>query len=218
MVPTVGTVSAISHIPEATVERLPVYLRCLVELAASGTRTVSSEGLADLAGVNAAKVRKDLSHLGTYGTRGVGYDVDYLRFEVSRALGVANTWPVVVVGFGNLGRALANHTGFTERGFPMIVAIDRDPDKTGRSIDGVPVHGHDQLEAVVRDHAIAIAVITTPASAAQEVADRLVDAGIRSILNFAPTVLAVPDHVEVRAVDLATELQILGFHLQRHTG
>ena len=163
-------------------------------------------------------MRKDLSHLGTYGTRGVGYDVDYLRFEVSRALGVANTWPVVVVGFGNLGRALANHTGFTERGFPMIVAIDRDPDKTGRSIDGVPVHGHDQLEAVVRDHAIAIAVITTPASAAQEVADRLVDAGIRSILNFAPTVLAVPDHVEVRAVDLATELQILGFHLQRHTG
>lgn len=202
-------------IPEATVARLPVYLRSLVELAATGTATVSSDVLAELAGVNAAKVRKDLSHLGTYGTRGVGYDVDYLRFEVSRALGVANTWPVLIVGFGNLGRALANHTGFTERGFPMVAAIDTDPAKTGHTVDGVPIHGPASLERVVVDDSIAIAVIATPAEAAQETADRLVDAGIRSILNLAPTVLTVPDDVEVRAVDLATELQILGFHLQR---
>jgi redox-sensing transcriptional repressor len=160
-------------------------------------------------------VRKDLSHLGTYGTRGVGYDVDYLRFEVSRALGVANTWPVVIVGFGNLGRALANHTGFTDRGFPMAAAIDTDPDKAGTTIDGVAIHPLDRLEELVISEGIAIAVITTPAEAAQEVADRLVDAGILSILNFAPAVLTVPDDVEVRSVDLATELQILGFHLQR---
>ena len=204
-----------STIPEATVARLPVYLRSLVELAASGQTTVSSDVLAELAGVNAAKVRKDLSHLGTYGTRGVGYDVDYLRFEVSRALGVANTWPVVIVGFGNLGRALANHTGFTERGFPMAAAIDTDPRKAGTTIDGVAIHGLDRLEELVAAHGIAIAVITTPTEAAQEVADRLVDAGIRSILNFAPAVLVVPDDVEVRSVDLATELQILGFHLQQ---
>ncbi len=204
-----------STIPEATVARLPVYLRSLVELAASGQTTVSSDVLAELAGVNAAKVRKDLSHLGTYGTRGVGYDIDYLRFEVSRALGVANTWPVVIVGFGNLGRALANHTGFTDRGFPMVAAIDTDPEKTGSTIDGVAIHGLDRLEELVISQSIAIAVITTPAEAAQEVADRLVDAGIRSILNFAPAVLTVPDDVEVRSVDLATELQILGFHLQR---
>jgi len=204
-----------STIPEATVARLPVYLRSLVELAASGRSTVSSDVLAELAGVNAAKVRKDLSHLGTYGTRGVGYDVDYLRFEVSRALGVANTWPVVIVGFGNLGRALANHTGFTDRGFPMAAAIDTDPAKTGTTIDGVAIHELERLEDLVVSHGIAIAVITTPEEAAQEVADRLVDAGIRSILNFAPAVLTVPDDVEVRSVDMATELQILGFHLQQ---
>jgi redox-sensing transcriptional repressor len=204
-----------SHIPEATVARLPVYLRSLVELAALGTATVSSDVLAELAGVNAAKVRKDLSHLGTYGTRGVGYDVDYLRFEVSRALGVANTWPVVIVGLGNLGRALANHTGFTDRGFPIVAAIENDPTKIGRTLGGVPVHGLDQLEHVIAEGSIAIAVIATPPEAAQDVADRLVDAGIRSILSFAPTVLTVPPDVEVRAVDLATELQILGFHLQR---
>ncbi len=214
MIRTVGGMSH-GHIPEATVARLPVYLRSLVELAATGTATVSSHVLADLAGVNAAKVRKDLSHLGTYGTRGVGYDVDYLRFEVSRALGLANTWPVVIVGIGNLGRALANHTGFTERGFPMVAAIDNDPAKIGHAVDGVQVHGVDRLEEIVVEQSIAIAVITTPADAAQEVADRLVEAGIRSILNFAPTVLTTPPGVDVRSVDLAAELQILGFHLQR---
>lgn len=195
--------------------RLPVYLRSLVELASTGSTTLSSDVLAELAGVNAAKVRKDLSYLGTHGTRGVGYDVDHLIFEVSRALGVANTWPVVVCGLGNLGRALANHTGFTERGFPVVAAVDVDPDKIGTTIDGVPVHDPDRLVHVVVEHAIAIGVIATPADAAQGTADRLVAAGVRSILSFAPTVVNVPDDVEVRSVDLSTELQILGFHLQR---
>lgn len=204
-----------AHIPEATVARLPVYLRCLTELAASGSSTTSSDVLADRAGVNAAKVRKDLSYLGTHGTRGVGYDVRHLVFEVSRALGVANTWPVLVCGLGNLGRALANHTGFTERGFPVVAAIEVDPSMVGSTIDGVPVHPPDRLAAVVAEHGVAIGVIATPASAAQETADRLVEAGVRSILDFSPTVVSVPDGVEVRAVDLSTELQILGFHLQR---
>ncbi len=195
--------------------RLPVYLRSLSELATAGSSTTSSDVLAERSGVNAAKVRKDLSYLGTHGTRGVGYDVRHLIFEVSRALGVANTWPVVVCGLGNLGRALANHTGFTERGFPVVAAIDVNPALIGMTVDGVPVHSPDRLADVVADHDVAIGVIATPPGAAQDTADRLVAAGVRSILDFSSTVLSVPDHVEVRAVDLSTELQILGFHLQR---
>jgi redox-sensing transcriptional repressor len=204
-----------AHIPEATVARLPVYLRSLSELAVSGSSTTSSDVLAELTGVNAAKLRKDLSYLGTHGTRGVGYDVRHLIFVVSRALGVANTWPVVVCGLGNLGRALANHTGFTERGFPVVAAIDVDPSLIGRTIDGVPVHAPERLGEVVATLGVAIGVIATPRAATQETADRLVEAGVRSILDFSSTVLSVPEHVEVRAVDLSTELQILGFHLQR---
>jgi redox-sensing transcriptional repressor len=203
------------HIPEATVARLPLYLRALDEVAPSGQATVSSEELADLSGVNAAKVRKDLSYLGTYGTRGVGYELDYLKFEISRALGLAHTWPVIVCGLGNLGRALANHTGFTDAGFPVAAAVDTDGDKIGTIIDGVPVFAPAELGQVVSDFDIAIGVIATPASAAQGVADALVSAGVKSIMSFAPIVLVVPDDVELRAVDLATELQILGFHLHR---
>ena len=203
------------HIPEATVARLPLYLRTLAELAATGATTTSSDVLAERAGVNAAKVRKDLSYLGTHGTRGVGYDVRHLGFEVSRALGVSNTWPVIVCGLGNLGRALAHHTGFTERGFPVVAAIDVDPELVGTTIDGVPVHPPDRLAEVVATHGVAIGVIATPAAAAQETADLLVAAGVRSILDFSPTIVSAPDHVDVRIVDLSTELQILGFHLQR---
>lgn len=206
---------ATARIPEATVARLPVYLRSLTELAADGQATTSSDILAERAGVNAAKVRKDLSYLGTHGTRGVGYDVRHLVFEVSRALGVANTWPVIVCGLGNLGRALANHTGFTERGFPVVAAIDIDAELVGTTIDGVAVHSPDKLAEVVAAEGVAIGVIATPAAAAQETADLLVAAGICSILDFSPTVVSVPPDVEVRAVDLSTELQILGFHLQR---
>lgn len=203
------------HIPEATVARLPLYLRALDEVAPSGQATVSSEELADLSGVNAAKVRKDLSYLGTYGTRGVGYELDYLKFEIGRALGLAHTWPVVVCGLGNLGQALANHTGFSDAGFPVAAAVDTDLDKIGTTIDGVPVFAPADLGEVVSEFDIAIGVIATPASAAQGVADALVGAGLKSIMSFAPTVLVVPDDVELRAVDLATELQILGFHLHR---
>lgn len=202
-------------IPEATVARLPVYLRSLLGLAASGPTTVSSVGLAELAGVNDAKVRKDLSYLGPHGTRGVGYNVDHLIVEISRALGVTNTWPVVICGLGNLGQALSNHTGFTDRGFPIAAAVDTDPDKIGTMIDGVAVHHPQHLPEVVAEHQVAIGIITTPAEAAQETVDLLVEAGVRSILSFAPAVLAAPPGIDVRSVDLSTELQILGFHLQR---
>ena len=202
-------------IPEATVARLPVYLRTLLELQADQTVTLSSERLAEMAGVNAAKVRKDLSYLGSYGTRGVGYDVEYLLFQMSRELGLTNDWQVVIVGVGNLGAALANYGGFGERGFPVGALVDADRSKVGSLVGGHRIHHLDDLDQLVADRAIAIGVIATPAFGAQEVADRLVAAGITSILNFAPTMVSVPPEVSIRKVDLALELQILSFYRQR---
>jgi len=203
------------RIPEATVARLPVYLRSLLETAEAKVRTISSERLAELAGVNAAKVRKDLSYLGSYGTRGVGYDVEYLLYQISRELGLTQDWPVVIVGVGNLGHALSNYRGFQARGFRIVALFDADPDKVGTLAGGLRVSAMDDLDDVARREHVAIAVITTPPNVAQEVADRLVAAGVTSILNFAPTVLTVPDHVSLRKVDLSIELQILSFYQQR---
>jgi redox-sensing transcriptional repressor len=202
-------------IPDATVARLPVYLRALTALAEDTVRTVSSEELAAAAGVNSAKLRKDLSYLGSYGTRGVGYDVDYLVYQISRELGLTQDWPVVIVGLGHLGHALANYGGFASRGFAIRALLDTDPATVGTTIAGLRVRHIDELEEQVRSNGIAIGVVATPASVAQEICDRLVGAGVTSILNFAPVVLAVPDEVEVRKVDMSIELQILAFHEQR---
>jgi redox-sensing transcriptional repressor len=202
-------------IPEATVARLPLYLRSLVEVTDAGTPTISSERLAELSGVNAAKVRKDLSYLGSYGTRGVGYDVEFLLFQMSRELGLTHDWPVVIVGLGNLGHALANYGGFRERGFPVAALVDADPRVVGTEISGLTVRHIDELPAIASEHPIAIGIVATPAAAAQDVADRLIEAGVTSILNFAPTILAVPEAVSLRKVDLAVELQILSFYQQR---
>ena len=204
-------------IPEATVARLPVYLRALYGLAERGISTVASEELAAAAGVNSAKLRKDLSHLGSYGIRGVGYDVDYLVYQVSRTLGLTQDWPVVIVGAGNLGRALANYGGFVSRGFTISAMLDSDTAIVGSRIARLTVRHVDELEAVVARHKVAIGVIATPAGSAQAVCDRLVSAGVTSILNFAPLVLSVPEGVDVRKVDLSIELQILAFHAQRRS-
>jgi len=202
-------------IPDATVARLPLYLRALVAIAETGATTVSSETLAAAAGVNSAKVRKDLSALGSYGTRGVGYDVWHLIHEVRDELGLSQHWPIVIAGIGNLGQALAHYRGFTERGFRVAALVDIDPAKQGMRIEGLEVRPLDDLGSLVAAGAIAIGVIATPASAAQAVADRMVQAGLRSILNFAPAVVVVPDAVTVRKVDLAVELQILAYYEQR---
>ncbi|MET7299837.1 MULTISPECIES: redox-sensing transcriptional repressor Rex [unclassified Embleya] len=205
-------------IPEATVARLPLYLRALSALSERGVPTVSSEELAAAAGVNSAKLRKDLSYLGSYGTRGVGYDVEYLVYQISRELGLTQDWPVAIIGIGNLGHALANYGGFASRGFRVAALLDADRAVTGQRIAGMAVRHMDDLEQIVREDHVSIGVITTPAPAAQEVCDRLVAAGITSILNFAPTVLSVPEGVDVRKVDLSIELQILAFHEQRKSG
>src|SRR5512140_3914509 len=157
------------RIPEATVARLPVYLRSLLEMAEAKISTVSSDRLAELAGVNAAKVRKDLSYLGSYGTRGVGYDVEYLLFQVSRELGLTQDWPVVIVGVGNLGRALADYAGFTSRGFPVVALVDDDPEKIGTQHVGLTIEPLRELPALVADRAISIGVVATPPTAAQRV-------------------------------------------------
>ncbi|WFB08082.1 redox-sensing transcriptional repressor Rex [Streptomyces sp. LX-29] len=205
-------------IPEATVARLPLYLRALTALSERSVPTVSSEELAAAAGVNSAKLRKDFSYLGSYGTRGVGYDVEYLVYQISRELGLTQDWPVVIVGIGNLGAALANYGGFASRGFRVAALIDADPAMAGKPVAGIPVQHTDELEKIITDNGVSIGVIATPAGAAQQVCDRLVAAGVTSILNFAPTVLTVPDGVDVRKVDLSIELQILAFHEQRKAG
>ena len=205
------------RIPEATVARLPVYLRSLAELVDEKIDTVSSEQLAEMAGVNAAKVRKDLSYLGSYGIRGVGYEVEYLAFQMSRELGLTHDWPVVIVGAGNLGQALANYGGFKDRGFPVAALIDADEGKVGEIIHGVAVHHIDELPTLAVDLKIAIGIIATPAAAAQGVADALAEAGVKSILNFAPTVIAAPEGTSLRKVDLALELQVLSFYQKHRT-
>jgi redox-sensing transcriptional repressor len=203
------------RIPEATVARLPVYLQLLVEQAELGIDSISSDGLAELAGVNAAKVRKDLSYLGSYGTRGVGYEVDYLVYQFRRELGLEHEWPVVIVGAGNLGQALAGYGGFNERGFPVAGLVDIDPAKLDAVVGGVRVRPLSDLAQIVSSKGVSIGVVATPPGAAQDAADKLVKAGVTSILNFAPVVLSVPTGVTVRKVDLAVELQILSYHEQR---
>ena len=206
-------------IPDATVARLPIYRRALVELAASDNSTVSSAALADLAGVNAAKVRKDLSYIGTTGVRGVGYDVKYLLHQIGNALGLDVEAPVLIVGMGNLGQALADYGGFGSRGFPIVALVDAAPDKVGTEIAGLTVHPPEKVAELVRKLDIRIGIIATPASAAQAVVDALVEAGVGSIMSFAPTVVQVPDSIPLRKVDLATELQILNYYEQReHDG
>ncbi|MEV0896893.1 redox-sensing transcriptional repressor Rex [Actinoplanes sp. NPDC049802] len=210
-----GRVPAFPELPEATIARLPEYLRALHHLAETGAETVSSEGLAAAAGVNSAKLRKDLSHLGSYGTRGVGYDVSLLVAQIEYILGLDENRAVCLVGVGNLGHALAGYAGFASRGFRVVALFDADPKKVGEQINGLTVRHIDELEQIAAQESIAIGVIATPPGTAQAVADALVAAGVTSILNFAPGVLSVPSNVDVRKVDLAIELQILSFHEHR---
>ena len=210
-----GSVPALPDLPEATVARLPEYLRALHHIAETGNDTVSSEGLAAAAGVNSAKLRKDLSHLGSYGTRGVGYDVALLIDQIEYTLGLTQRRAVALVGVGNLGHALAGYAGFASRGFRIAALFDADPSRVGEPIGDLRVRHISELPLVAAAEAIAIGVIATPAAAAQSVANDLVAAGVTSILNFAPCVLSVPEGVDVRKVDLAIELQILSFHEHR---
>ncbi|MBM9466286.1 redox-sensing transcriptional repressor Rex [Nakamurella sp. YIM 132084] len=196
-------------IPQASAARLSRYLQVLGDLT---TRTVSSADLARRAGVTSATLRKDLSFVGPCGTPGVGYEVEALIGQVSQVLGVHRRYRVALAGVGHLGQALAGYPGFTGRGLTIAALFDADPERIGGTVAGLQVHDIADVATVCRAADVAIGVIATPAGAAQQVAEALVDAGIRSILNFAPAALDLPADVQVRRVDLALELQMLAFH------
>ncbi len=198
-------------IPSATVARLSIYLRALHAAAAAGTTRISSDQLATASGVRPTQLRKDLSHLGSHGIRGVGYDVGRLTAELTTALGLNHTWPVAIVGMGNVGRALVAYSGFATEGFDIVAVLDRDPQVIGETLGALTITDIAELAAVVDDLGVQIGVIATPASSAQDVADQLVDAGVGAVLSFAPAAITVPDGVSLRRVDLAADLHVLAF-------
>lgn len=207
-----------SRVSEATVARLPQYLQSAIDAAKAGEATISSDRLAELVAVNPATLRRDLASLDITGTRGVGYDTKYLVFEIGGALGLNQEWPVVIVGVGNLGRALGNYAGLAERGFPVRALVDVDPDVVGTTVSNLVVEHLDDVAAIVQREGVTVAVLATPPNAAQDVADLLVAAGITSLLNFTAVAVQAAETVEIRRVDLATELQILSFYQQRANG
>lgn len=202
-----------ASIPDATVARLPRYLRCLTDMSYTDG-TCSSEDLAGAAGVNSAQVRKDLSFLEVHGTRGVGYDHQELRDQIRKALGLTSIHPVVLIGAGNMGSALANYKGFSTWGFKIVAVLDVDEEKIGTRVDGLTIEPLQRLEDIIAEMGVEIGIIATPPNAAQSISDRLTSSGVKSILNLAPTILKIDDDVSVRRVDLSTELGILAFHLQ----
>ena len=199
-------------IPSATVARLPRYLRCLADISAL-TPQCSSEQIAEGAGVTAAQVRKDLSYLGSHGTRGVGYDIEELMSQIKGVLGMTRTYRVIIVGAGNLGSAITKYGGFAAWGFEIVAVVDVDDVKIGSPIDGLTIEPFDSVRIIVPERDVQIGVIATPPDAAQQAADELMAAGIQSILNLAPVILKTRDDVIVRRIDLSTELGILAYHL-----
>jgi redox-sensing transcriptional repressor len=201
-------------VPEATIKRLSIYMRVLKDLERKGVEVISSAELADICGVNAAQIRKDLTYFGEFGIRGVGYYVKELHFDIRKVLGLNQRRNVALIGVGNLGRALASYRNFAEHGYNFVAAFDVDPSKIGEALpSGVPVFALSELPRVAKENDIEIAIITTPAEAAQAAADRVVAADIKGILNFAPVQIQVADDVKVKKVDLTTEFDNLVYHL-----
>lgn len=205
-------------IPEATIIRLSVYSRYLAQCDRRGIVTISSNEIAEGVGVSSAQVRKDLAYFGEFGTRGVGYNVKDLHRYIMKILGLNQKWPLVIVGAGNLGTALSMYGGFRERGFHVVGIFDDDPNKIGYKLNGVEVYPVSKLKEVVAEGNAKIGVITVPALAAQEVANQLIEAGVKALLNFAPIVLNVPPEIELRNVDLSVNLEILTFNLGYRRG
>ena len=202
------------EIPRKAIYRLSLYLRCLHRLKANTIRTVSSDALAAAAGVKPTQLRKDLTYFGQFGTRGLGYDVEQLAKMITDLLGTNSLQPVILVGVGNLGLALLSYRGFEQEGFEIVAAFDIDPDRKREKTVTQPIHGIDKLAGFVRERRVRMAIVTVPATVAQEVSNLLVEAGITGILNFAPIVLQVPEEVMVNNVNLAIELENLSYFIQ----
>jgi redox-sensing transcriptional repressor len=202
------------EIPRKAIYRLSVYLRCLQRLKSNGIRTVSSDALAKAAGVKPTQLRKDLTYLGQFGTRGLGYDVELLATTIADRLGANSLQPVILVGVGSLGTALLAYRGFEKEGFEIVAAFDADTKRKRKRQIAQPIYSMERLKGFVREHGVKMAILTVPATAAQEVTNHLVDAGIYGILNFAPLVLQVPEEVVVNNVNLAIELENLSYFIQ----
>jgi redox-sensing transcriptional repressor len=204
-------------IPEMTIRRLSVYTRCLLQLEEDGVKTISSQELAERFSLNSAQVRKDLAYFGEFGVRGIGYYVSGLKAELQRILGLDREWAVALVGFGNLGSALFHYKGFARQGFRIALVIDDDPAKVGRDVDAVPIVATRDMAREIKARGIQIAIVAVPPEAAQTVTEQLVSAGIRAVLNFAPTRLRVAREVRLKNVDLSIELETLSFYLAKGT-
>ncbi|PLX46560.1 MAG: redox-sensing transcriptional repressor Rex [Deltaproteobacteria bacterium] len=204
-------------VPEATIKRLSIYMRVLKDLEKKNTEVISSADLAEICGINAAQIRKDLTYFGEFGVRGVGYFVKELRFDIRKVLGLNENRNLALIGVGNLGRALLSYKNFADHGYDFVAAFDTDKDKIGSDLPcGIPVYDMEKIDALVKDLGIDIVIITTPAEFAQNAADKAVAAGVRGILNFAPTQLNIPREVHLKRVDLTTEFDNLAYHL--HAG
>lgn len=201
-------------IPRKTIYRLSIYLRCLARLRENSIVTVSSEALAKAAGVKSTQLRKDLAYFGTFGTRGLGYDVGELSRMIADELGTSRLQPVILVGVGNLGLALLSYRGFEKEGFEIVAAFDLEPQRPRGKKIHVPVSGLDKLPAFIREHRVRMAILTVPAEAAQAAANQLIDCGVMGLLNFSPIVLHVPEEVMVNNVNLAIELENLSYFIQ----
>ena len=200
-------------IPEETIRRLSLYLRILRFLEKEGVRVISSERLTKHLHITSAQARKDLAYFGSFGQPGVGYNVRRLREGVEKILGLNLSWQVILVGVGKLGAALISYPGFRHFGFKILAAFDNNPAKVGQAISGIPVLDDRQMEDFIREHQIKVAIMTVPASAAQDIARRLVNSGISAILNFAPRYLSIPENIQIKSVDMAMELENLVYYL-----
>ncbi|MEM7130001.1 MAG: redox-sensing transcriptional repressor Rex [Chloroflexota bacterium] len=201
------------QIPDIVIGRLPVYLRTLELLAEEGFKVTSSQELGKRLGISSAQIRKDLSHFGEFGKQGTGYDIEFLCDQLSKILKVDRIWPVILIGTGNLGHALASYSGFEERGFRVVAAFDNDPSRVGEKLGPVQVSPMSSLKAIVEEFNCRIATLAVPAHAAQDVANQVIDAGIRSILSYAPITLRVPEHIRVEYIDPVLYFQHMTYYL-----
>ncbi len=200
-------------IPDIIIGRLPVYLRALQRLADKGVQTTSSQELGEIIGISAAQIRKDISQFGEFGKQGTGYSIAFLIERLRAILQVDRAWDMAVVGMGDIGHALARYNGFSNRGFRVVMVFDNDPRKIGETVGGFEVFSTESMVEKIKQNRIKIAVLTVPATVAQETADQLVKAGVKAILNYAPISLAVPDDVHVQYIDPVTHLQRMTYYL-----
>ena len=204
--------------PDVVIRRLPLYARSLRYLLDEGIHSVSSQELGDRINVTAAQIRKDLSYFGEFGKQGIGYDVEKLLAHIERILGLTQRWPVVLVGVGNLGQAIARYDGFHTQGLQIVGLFDNDPGKVGQMVGDVSISDYSQMHALISQHQARLAIIAVPAAEAQNVADMLIDAGVRAILNYAPVILQTPEEVWVRYIDPVAVLHSMTYYLSReHT-